>query len=53
MNGYDGLTIIEVSDPYNPVIVSSIATGGVAYGVSTVEIGVKIYVLVTIGHDGL
>ena len=43
-----------MSDPYNPVLVSSIDIGGYAYGVSTVEIGVKIYaLLVTKDNTGL
>ena len=42
-----------MSDPYNPVQVSSILTGGDAIGVSTLEIGVKIYVLVANGENGL
>ena len=42
-----------MSDPYNPVLVSSIVTGGYARGISTVEIGVKIYVLVASGYAGL
>ena len=48
-----GLKIIEVSDPYNSVLVSSIDIGGYACGVSSVEIGVKIYALVTKYWEGL
>ena len=48
-----GLKIIEVSDPQKPVIVGSIVTGGYAYGVSTLEIGVKIYALVADYNAGL
>ena len=47
------LIIIEVSDPYNPVLVSSIATGGNAYGVTTIKIEVKIYALLANSYAGL
>ena len=40
------LNIIEVNDPYNPVLVSSIDIGE-SIVVSTVEIGEKMYALVT------
>ena len=41
-----GLKIIDVSDPYNPVLVGSISTDGYAYGISTIKIEAKIYALV-------
>ena len=46
-NGDDGLKIIDTSDPFNPVPVSSIKTDGDASAVSTMNIGVKMYALVT------
>ena len=41
-----GLIIIEVSDPYNPVQVGNIETGGYALGLSTMDIGGRMYALV-------
>ena len=41
-----GLKIIDVSDPYNPVLVGSTSTGGNAIGISTIKIKAKIYALV-------
>ena len=38
-----GLKIIEVSDPYNPVLVGSLSSVVNAIAVSTVEIGGNIY----------
>ena len=50
---YDaGLKIIEVTDPQNPVIVSSIDTNH-AYGVSTMQIREKIYALIADISAGL
>ena len=35
---YDaGLKIIDVSDPYNPVLAGSMSTGGLARGVSSIN----------------
>ena len=50
-NYYEGLSIIEVSDPLNPVLFGNISTGGSAIGVRMIEIGVKIYTLVLNGDD--
>ena len=47
------LKIIEVSDPLKPVLVGSIVTGGNAYGVSSIEMGIKIYALVADIYAGL
>ena len=51
--GVEGLNIIEVSDPYNPVLVGSKKTVGDARGVTTHEIGRKIYALVVSDDEGL
>ena len=48
-----GLKIIDVSDPYNPVLVGNISTGGQARGVSTIKIEAKIYALVASYKAGL
>ena len=48
-----GLKIIELTDPYNPVIVGSIDTNGSAYAVSTMQILDKIYALVADWNFGL
>ena len=48
-----GLKIIDVSDPYNPVLVGSISTGGNARGVSSIKIEAKIYALVASMDAGL
>ena len=52
-DGSEGLKIIEVSNPYNPVIVSSIHTDGYAYRIITIEIREKIYALVANSNSGL
>ena len=41
-----GLKIIDVSDPYNPVLVGSISSDANAIGISTIKIKAKIYALV-------
>ena len=48
-----GLKIIDVSDPKNPVLAGSMSTGGYAYGVSSIEIGVKIYAFLVNNNVGL
>ena len=52
-DGAAGLKIIEVSNPLNPLLVSSINTGGRAMDVSMVEIRGKIYVLLADRENGL
>jgi len=52
-NSNSGLKIIEVNDPFNPVLVSSIDISGRAMDVSTVEIRGKIYALVSDREYGL
>ena len=52
-NDKTDLKIIDVSDPYNPLIVGSIRTGGLVSGLSTLEIGVNIYALVANWDAGL
>ena len=42
-----------MSDPYNPILVSSIVTGGLALGVTTHELGGKIYAFVACSDAGL
>ena len=49
----DGLKIIDVSDPLNPLPVGNISTGGNAYGASSIKIEVKIYALVASDLAGL
>ena len=48
-----GLKIIEVTDPYNPVIIGSIDTDGDAKDVRIMEKDAKIYVLVADTSTGL
>ena len=54
VSDYDaGLKIIEINDPSNPLIVSSIDTNGFTYKIITIEIREKIYVLVADSGAGL
>ena len=48
-----GLKIIDVSDPYNPVLVRSLSIGGNALGINTIKIEAKIYAFVAIRYAGL
>ena len=52
MADYEGLKIIEVSDPSNPVLVSSFEFR-YTNSVSTIEIRGKLYALVSTDYRGL
>lgn len=52
-DGPAGLKIIDVGDPYNPVLEGRIDTGGDAIGVSTIKIEGKMYAMVADNEEGL
>ena len=52
-DGSMGMKIIEITDPYNPVLVSSKAISGNAQGITTLEIRGKLVALISDYSFGL